>query len=132
VTICYIRADRDEGGSTIAAHHLLHQPLDVRVEEQGDTAVVLISGACDASCHAQFREGLLDAEGKDPRHLVLDLTCLGFIDSIGLRVVIAAWNRARHAGHAFSVALASSGQVRRVFELTGVDQIVPVADPGLV
>jgi anti-anti-sigma factor len=72
---------------------------------------------------------LLAAESKNPRHLVLDLTALGFIDSIGLRVVIAAWNRARHNGHAFSVALASSGQVRRVFELTGVDHIVPVADP---
>jgi stage II sporulation protein AA (anti-sigma F factor antagonist) len=109
---------------------VLHEPLDVRLEERGDTAVVRISGACDASCHEQLRERLLAAELKRPGHLVLDLTALGFIDSIGLRVVLGAWNRARHAGHAFSVALASSGQVRRVFELTGVDQIVPVAGAG--
>ena len=60
----------------------------------------------------------------------MDLTAVRFIDSIGLRVVIAAWNRARHAGHRFSVALATSGQVRRVFELTGVDQVLPVTAPA--
>ena len=43
-------------------HHLLHEPLDIRLEERGDTAVVLISGACDASCHEQLRERLLEAE----------------------------------------------------------------------
>jgi anti-anti-sigma factor len=101
----------------------------VRLEDRGDTAVVRISGACDASCHEQLREQLLAAESRGARHIFLDLTALGFIDSIGLRVVISAWNRSRHAGHAFSVALAASGQVRRVFELTGVDQIVPVAAP---
>jgi anti-anti-sigma factor len=56
----------------------------------------------------------------------VDLTALRFIDSIGLRVVIAAWNRARQAEHRFSVALATSGQVRRVFAVTGVDQVLPV------
>jgi anti-anti-sigma factor len=56
---------------------------------------------------------------------------LRFIDSVGLRVVIAAWNRARQAGNRFSVALATSGQVRRVFEATGLTQILPVTAPNL-
>jgi anti-anti-sigma factor len=102
----------------------------VRLEARGDTAVVLISGACDASCHEQMREQLLAAEAGGATQIVVDLTRLGFIDSIGLRVLLAAWNRARHAGHAFSVALAESGQVRRVFEVTGVDRIVAVAAPN--
>jgi anti-sigma B factor antagonist len=108
-------------------HHLLHEPLDIQVEEQDGTAVVRIAGACDVSCHEQLRERLLFAEAHGTRGIVVDLTRLGFIDSLGLRVVIAAWNRARQADHLFSVALASSGQVRRVFEVTGVDQIVPMA-----
>jgi len=112
---------------TITGHHVLHAPLDVRLEERGDTAVVHISGACDASCHEHMRTRLLEAEVGGARRIVLDLTELHFIDSIGLRVVIGAWNRARHAGHAFSVALAGSGQVKRVFELTGVEHIVQSA-----
>jgi anti-sigma B factor antagonist len=109
--------------------HLLFEPLDIRLEERGDTAVVVITGACDASCHERLRERLLEAEAGGAQRIVVDMTALRFLDSIGLRVVLGAWNRARHAGHAFSVALATSGQVRRVFELTGVDQIVPVAAP---
>ena len=111
-------------------HHLLHEPLDIRLEERGDTAVVLISGACDASGHQQLRERLLEAESGEANGIVVDLTALPFIDSISLRIVIAAWNRARHAGHRFSVALATSGQVRRVFEVTGVDQVLPVTAPS--
>jgi anti-sigma B factor antagonist len=111
-------------------HHLLHAPLDIRLEGRGDTAVVLISGACDASGHQQLREGLLEAESKEANEIVVDLTAVPFIDSISLRIVIAAWNRARHAGHRFSVALATSGQVRRVFEVTGVDQVLPVTAPS--
>lgn len=106
--------------------HLLFEPLDVRLEERGDTAVVVITGACDASCHERLRERLLEAEARGARRIIVDMTALRFIDSIGLRVLLSAWNRARHTGHAFSVALAATGQVRRVFELTGVDQIVPM------
>ena len=113
----------------MAGHHLLHEPLDIRLEERGDKAVVLVAGACDASSHQQVREHLLAAEMTGARRIVVDLTALQFIDSIGLRVLIGAWRRARLAGHTFAVALATSGQVRRVFELTGVDQVVPMTEP---
>jgi anti-sigma B factor antagonist len=110
-------------------HHLLHERLGIRLEERGDTAVVLIAGACDASCHQELCERLLEAEALGAERIVADLSALSFIDSIGLRVVIGAWNRARHAEHRFAVALPHAGQVRRVFELTGVDRIVPIAVP---
>ena len=113
----------------MASHHLLHKPLDITLEEQGDTAIVRIAGACDVSCHERLRERFMMAEAGGAERILADLTELRFIDSIGLRVVISAWNRARQAGHMFSVMLPTSGQVRRVFELTGVDQIVPTAAP---
>jgi anti-anti-sigma factor len=90
----------------------------------------LISGACDISCHEQLREGLLGAEARGAQRMVVDLTALRFIDSVGLRGLIAAWNRARQAGNRFSVALPTSGQVRRVFEATGVNQVLPVTAPN--
>jgi anti-anti-sigma factor len=90
----------------------------------------LISGACDISCHEQLRERLLEAEAGVAQRMVVDLTALRFIDSVGLRVLIAAWNRARQAGNLFSVALPTAGQVRRVFEATGVDQVLPVTAPN--
>jgi len=112
----------------MGGHHLLFEPLDVRLEQRGETAVIVITGACDGTCHERLRARLLEAETGGARRIVVDMTALQFIDSIGLRVVLGAWNRARCAGHAISVALAATGQVRRVFELTGVNQIVPMAE----
>ena len=111
----------------MADHHLLHAPLEIRLSEHGDTAVVRLSGACDVCCHDELRDKLLEVESRGREHVIVDLTALRFIDSIGLRVVIGAWNRARHAVHRFSVSLAESGQVTRIFEVTGVDRIVPLA-----
>jgi anti-anti-sigma factor len=110
----------------MAGHHLLHERLDIRLERRGDTAVMVIAGCCDARCHEQLRDRLIEVESSGVPEVVIDMTRLGFIDSIGLRVVIGAWNRARHAGQRFSVALAESGQVRRVFELTGTQNVLPV------
>jgi anti-sigma B factor antagonist len=113
----------------MAGHHLLHERLDIRLERQGDTALVLIAGACDVTCHEQLRDRLLESEAGGARRIIVDMTCLSFIDTSGLRAVIGAWNRARHTGQEFLVALAESGQVRRVFELTGAQHVLPMETP---
>jgi anti-sigma B factor antagonist len=110
-------------------HDALHEPLTIRVEARSDAVAVVVSGACDMSCHEQLRQRLLDAEASQPDEVVVDLTELSFIDSNGLRVLIGAWNRARQSGHRFRVTLGDSGQVRRVLEATGVHQVLPVAAP---
>ena len=57
----------------MAGHHALHEPLDIRLEERGDKAVVLVSGACDASSHQQVREHLLEVgEQRRRRSLTKD------------------------------------------------------------
>jgi len=113
----------------MGTHYVLHQPLAIRIEDHGDTVLVVVSGACDVSCHEQLRERLLEAETHGPEAIVVDLTALDFIDSNGLRVLIGAWNRSRQATHRFGVALAESGQVRRVFEATGLQHVLPLAAP---
>ena len=118
-----------DGEVLVGAYHLLHEQLDIRLEERTGIVVLAVSGACDVSCHEQLRERLLDAEAREPEEIVVDLTDLSFIDSNGLRVLIGAWNRSRQASHRFGVALAESGQVRRVFEATGLQHVLPLAAP---
>jgi anti-anti-sigma factor len=113
----------------MGAHHLLHEQLDIRLEQRSDIVVLEASGACDVSCHELLRARLLEAEALEPHEIVVDLTGLSFIDSYGLRVLIGAWNRSRQANHRLRVALGGAGQVRRVLELTGVHQVLPVATP---
>jgi anti-anti-sigma factor len=61
------------------------------------------------------------------RRLVLDLSGLGFIDSTGLRCIVALDADARRDG--FSIALvAGPPAVQRVFELTGTTAQLPFID----
>jgi anti-anti-sigma factor len=110
----------------VTEHHLLEDPMEVRVERDGDTVLVRVSGSCDVRCHQELRELLIELEASGADQIVVDLSALGFIDSVGLKVLIAAWTRARHGGHHFSVRLGDSGQVHRVFTVTGLDRLIPL------
>jgi anti-sigma B factor antagonist len=54
---------------------------------------------------------------------VLDLRELEFIDSTGLAVILRADTRAKNDGHVLRV-LRPDGQVARIFELTGLDEVL--------
>jgi len=66
-------------------------------------------------------------DGEDLRAetmVVLDLQQLQFIDSTGLRVILAALERCRERGQKFAVTPGSQ-QVRRLLSLTGVAEHLP-------
>lgn len=54
---------------------------------------------------------------------MLDLRELEFIDSTGLAVILRADTRAKNDGHVLRV-LRPDGQIRRVFELSGLDELL--------
>jgi len=114
----------------VTEHHLLEDPMEIRVERDGNTTIMRVKGSCDMRCHLQLRERLLELEAEEAGHIVIDLSDLTFIDSVGLKVLIGAWKRSRHGRHRFSVRLGGNGQVRRVFELTGLDRVMPLEQVG--
>ena len=59
--------------------------------------------------------------------LVLDLSDLDFIDSMGIHFVVTAHERARQEGKAFTI-VRGGPQVSRVFQLVGLDDVLPFAD----
>ena len=62
--------------------------------------------------------------------LVLDLRDLEFMDSTGLRLIVIADERARAAGHSFTL-VRGRPDVHRVFEITRmVDRLTIVDDPS--
>ena len=68
-------------------------------------------------------------------HLVVDLSEATFMDSTGLAVIVAA-RRALHDDGRHVILHGAHGAVRRVLEVTGVDQVItldgvaPVQDDG--
>ena len=65
-------------------------------------------------------ESLAEIEREDPRHIVLDLRGLTFLDSTGLRSLITADARAREDGRRLTL-VQGPAVVQRVFEITGLE-----------
>jgi anti-sigma B factor antagonist len=91
------------------------------------------------SCFGRFTLGtrLSETEGlinslieKGTRKLVLDLTHVEFVDSAGLGIIMRAFGEIEQRGGQFRIA-GPKDQVRRLFEITHTQSILPV-DPDLV
>jgi anti-sigma B factor antagonist len=102
-------------------------PLEITTEKgEGQTRIAL-AGELDIASAPQFEEGLITVEANTPGVLVLDLRRVEFIDSTGLRAVIAADERARSAGRRF-VIIRGPAAVERVFSVTQLDQRLEIVD----
>lgn len=101
--------------------------MTVGVEDLEGWALVRVSGDVDVATAPRLREQLIGIiSGGQPR-LVLDLDGVDFLDSTGLGVVVSVLKRTRtHGGDLRLVCTRSS--VRRIFELTGLDLAMPLAD----
>jgi anti-sigma B factor antagonist len=54
--------------------------------------------------------------------IVLDLTRLSYLDSAGIGAVVACSKKAAAAGTIMKIALAATGPVRKIFELTQLER----------
>jgi anti-anti-sigma factor len=102
-------------------------PLEITTEQREGQTRVVLAGELDIASAPQFEEGLAAVEGDTPGVLVLDLRGVEFIDSTGLRAVIAADERARSAGRRF-VIVRGTAAVERVFSVTQLDQRLEIVD----
>ena len=88
--------------------------------------VVAVVGELDlATLPAARTEVVAATRRRTPPKVVLDLTGLSFLDSVGLGVVAGAIKRVRSGHGAIAVAV-ESDRVRNVFTLTGFDTLLPV------
>lgn len=100
--------------------------FEARTDRLGNATVVAFSGDLDIASEADAAAALEAAIG-DGGVLVADLRELAFLDSTGVRVLLAADIRAKERGVRFGVAR-RDGMVRRLLEVTRVDQRFPVVD----
>src|SRR4029077_13513455 len=86
--------------------------------------LVTVAGEVDFASAAGLRERLFTLASAG-RPLVADLDRVSFIDAAGLGVLAGAARQA--AAHGASLRVVCAGrQVRRLFSLTGLDQLVPL------
>ena len=102
-------------------------PLEITTEQHEGQTLMALVGELDIASAPRFEEGLAEAESDTPGTLILDLRRVEFIDSTGLRAVIAADERARSAGRRF-VVVRGPAPVERVFSVTQLDQRLDIVD----
>jgi len=96
------------------------------VRTVGDRCVVEASGDLDVAASAGLRRTLHDLVVDGRVHLVLDLRGVGFVDSSGLGVLVAAQRGARRLRGSL-VLVVDEGPVTRVLGLTGLDRVLRTA-----
>jgi stage II sporulation protein AA (anti-sigma F factor antagonist) len=82
-------------------------------------SVLAVHGELDIGAAPQLKLAVADLMGVGVRHVVVDLSDTGFLDSAGLGVLLWASRRLHAAGGDLAVANPID-RVRRTFELTGL------------
>lgn len=100
--------------------------LRVEVLKQGDAVRVEPRGDLDLS-NADALRAVLISQQLPGRNVLLDLSGLDFMDSTGIQVLLEADAAARANGHSLTVGELSPA-VRRVLEISGVLERLPLAD----
>jgi len=88
-------------------------------------ARVKLTGEFDITGRDLADEVLASAEGGEK--IVLDLSELEFIDSMGIHFVVTAQQAAEAAGREFTI-VRGGPEVDRVFQITGLDSVLPFED----
>ncbi len=104
-----------------------HSALRASTEPCAGGVRVRLEGELDIATAPRADEELRAAEESGPQMLAADLAGLSFMDSTGLRLIVAAAGRAHEAGRRF-VIVRGPEAVHRVLELTGVDAQLEVVD----
>lgn len=104
--------------------------LSISSSIENGIASVALRGELDLSGAPLLERSLLDVEQHTPGRLVIDLRELQFIDSTGLRLLLAANARAQQRGGEL-VLRPGEPSVQRVFDLTGALEVLRFEDaPG--
>ena len=102
--------------------------LDVQVEESADQVVMRIKGELDLATSPAL-EQKIDQLGPWRATVVLDLTGVSFMDSMGLRVLWSIRQRVAGSGGKLVIGSASDA-VARILHTTKLDKVFELVDPS--
>lgn len=88
--------------------------------------VVELSGEIDLATHEDVAADIQACLDHDPPSLVVDMSRVRFIDSLGLSILIQAYEQAQRSGVHLRI-VANTAQVTKPLRLTGLDHYLPMS-----
>jgi anti-sigma B factor antagonist len=101
------------------------EDLALQVERSPSYTVVRATGFLDISTSPRLREKLLELASTAPRHLLLDLGGIEFLDSSALGVILHVW-KLLNAEEATLAVVSPQPRISKIFEVTGLNLSIRV------
>jgi len=103
--------------------------MDLVISVRRDAAVPIIdlAGEVDAYTSARFREAMIDLIEAGAANLVVSMMKVEYIDSSGLGALVGGLKRSTEHGGKI-VIVCDNPQIRKVFEITGLEKVFPLYD----
>jgi len=98
----------------------------VGVERDGHTVVVWFAGEMDVTNSDELIGQAGDQATNDVQRLILDLSGLQFLDSSGIRALVALVRRLSARGTVVTMVVPEESPIRRILEITRMEEIVPL------
>lgn len=100
---------------------------DLRVESRTHDRwrLIEVHGDLDVYTAPRLREFIVDEIANGSKCIAVDLGEVGFLDSTGLSVLVAALKRAKQEGGEL-VILRPNDQIQRILSITDLIKILPV------
>lgn len=99
--------------------------LKVTLRREGDVAVIAFDGEVDVYTAPVLRDAISKVLAGGERHIVADLTRVGFLDSTGLGVLVGRLKAVRMLDGAMRVVI-TNPRVLRNFQITGLEKIFDI------
>ena len=101
--------------------------MELSVDRQADVTVVTINESVDSADSDALLTFLDDLIEAGQTRLVVDLTRMDFIVSMGLGVFVQTYTRLRRA-HGFLRLVAPQPPILRIIKMTALDRLLPIYD----
>jgi anti-anti-sigma factor len=101
--------------------------FQVTEEVRDDVRIVRVRGELDLEVAERMEEMLAGAAADPSRGLVIDLAGCEFVDSAGLTAILHGAKPFQDGESKVAIAC-PEGNVRKLLNLTGIDQTLPVFD----
>jgi anti-sigma B factor antagonist len=104
-------------------------PFETSSAEVDGVRVIAVRGELDLSTAPELEEPLTAAVDGGGALVLIDLSACEFIDSTGIALIVRAWQQldGGNGGASGRLVLCSANdQVRRVLDVSGLDQSIPV------
>ena len=100
--------------------------MNCEIRDEGDAAVVVLSGDVDLESSPKVRGALLECVGSKST-VVVDMAEVSYIDSSGVASLVEAFQTARKGDTRFVLARVSEAAMR-VLELARLDKVFNIVD----